>query len=95
MYFIYGGQRTITILIFSKVYFRNADELHGLQYVIFLALCEIFFAMLVVVCNNTKLEKLTNNICKSYIKDYGFFRYILLIFRNISILYDGILLFYY
>ncbi|EIY8314350.1 hypothetical protein MOI09_001872, partial [Salmonella enterica subsp. enterica serovar Worthington] len=27
-----------------------------------LALCEIFFAMLVVVCNNTKLEKLTNNI---------------------------------
>ncbi|HBJ6332624.1 TPA: hypothetical protein LC219_001962 [Salmonella enterica subsp. enterica serovar Teltow] len=29
-----------------------------------LALCEIFFAMLVVVCNNTKLEKLTNNILK-------------------------------
>ncbi|EJH2659959.1 hypothetical protein NDG35_003176 [Salmonella enterica] len=27
-----------------------------------LALCEIFFAMLVVVCHNTKLEKLTNNV---------------------------------
>lgn len=64
MYFIYGGQRTITILSSAKYIFRNADELHGLQYVIFACLMWDFFAMLVVVCNNTKLEKLTNNILK-------------------------------
>lgn len=34
-YFFYGGQRSIAILSSAKYIFRNADELHGLQYVIF------------------------------------------------------------
>lgn len=58
----YGGQRSITILSSAKYIFRNADELHGLQYVIFACFIWDFFAMLVVICHNTKLEKITNSI---------------------------------
>lgn len=49
--------------------------------------------MLVVICHNTKLEKLTNSILQElHKKNYArFFHYILLMLRNISILCDGIL----
>ncbi len=50
-------QRTITILSSAKYIFETLMNYMVFNTLFSLALCEIF-AMLVVVCNNTKLEKL-------------------------------------
>lgn len=46
----------------QSIFFETLMNYMAFNTLFSLALCEIFFAMLVVVCHNTKLEKLTNSI---------------------------------
>lgn len=48
----------------QSIFFETLMNYMAFNTLFSLALCEIFFAMLVVICHNTKLEKLTNSILK-------------------------------